>query len=270
VVVTDVLAAGLSYVSSSSGAGLITDSGQTVTWTIGHIGSGSSATAQIVVTVNATSTVTNTATFTQTAPDATGGMTGRSNTVTLTPVALANVIITKTVQDATPRAGTDDTYYIVLTNEGPDAAQNVRVLDALPAGLEYVSATADRGVASERVVAGVSTISWVVGTLADGSTVRLVIVTRVVARSGSIVNTATETQTTKGPPGQRKSSTVSAVVTPQSPPVVVPPNHTGQPWAGWPYWLLVLTFALAGASLFDSGRRRRMAIAVNNRSPVDR
>jgi uncharacterized repeat protein (TIGR01451 family) len=272
VVVTDVLAAGLTYVSSSTAMGTIGHVGQTVTWTIPNLASGSSATAQIVVTVTATSTVTNTAAFAQTAPNATGGTTGRSNTVTLSPVAVANVSINKTAQDATPRNGTDDDYYIVLTNDGPNAAQDVVVVDALPAGLEFVSASADQGAVSEIVVGGVPTIRWVVGTLADGATVTLVVVTRVVAHSGSIVNTGIETQTTKDPSGQRKSSTVSVVVTPQTPPVVVPPAHTGKPWAGWPYWLLVMMFALSGASVFESGRRRRLAVALatDSRSSMDR
>jgi uncharacterized repeat protein (TIGR01451 family) len=85
VVVTDVLAPGLAYVSSTTATGVIADTRQTVTWTIPDLAAGSSDTAQIVVTVNALSQVSNTATFTQTTPNATGETAGSSNTVTLKP-----------------------------------------------------------------------------------------------------------------------------------------------------------------------------------------
>jgi hypothetical protein len=133
----------------------------------------------------------------------------------------------------------------------------VVVTDPLPAGLRFVSVAANRGIVSEKVINGVVTITWNVGALRVGTEVEMVIVTLVTASSGSIVNTAVETQTTRDPSGQSKSSTASAVVTEKVPPVVVPPSNTGEPWAGWPYWLLVILLGLIGAALFEAGRRRR-------------
>ena len=49
--------------------------------------------------------------------------------------------------------------------------------------------------------------------------------------------------------------TVSAPATP--PVVVVPPTHTGQPWAGWPYWLLVAAAGVLGLGLLSAGVYRR-------------
>ncbi len=49
--------------------------------------------------------------------------------------------------------------------------------------------------------------------------------------------------------------TVSAPATP--PVVVVPPTHTGQPWAGWPYWFLVAAAGVLGLGLFSAGIYRR-------------
>lgn len=43
------------------------------------------------------------------------------------------------------------------------------------------------------------------------------------------------------------------------PPVVIPPVHTGEPWAGWPYWLLVGTLGTLGITLAGAPLRRRFA-----------
>jgi hypothetical protein len=39
----------------------------------------------------------------------------------------------------------------------------------------------------------------------------------------------------------------------------VPPAHTGEPWSGWWYWLLVAGTAALGCGVFEVGRRRRKA-----------
>jgi len=69
VVVTDILPAGISFVSSTCGA---TASGQTVTWTIGALANGGSASCDLTVNRAAMmcSTVANTATIAGTLPDA--------------------------------------------------------------------------------------------------------------------------------------------------------------------------------------------------------
>lgn len=93
VVVTDVLATGLVYVASTASTGTVAVAGQKVTWTIPNLapsGLASSTGLEILVKVETPATVTNTATFKETTPDGSGGTTGSSNTVTLTPVSLLN------------------------------------------------------------------------------------------------------------------------------------------------------------------------------------
>ncbi|MHB1974340.1 MAG: ice-binding family protein [Acidimicrobiales bacterium] len=48
--------------------------------------------------------------------------------------------------------------------------------------------------------------------------------------------------------------TASPPLTPSPPPAVVPPTHTGEPWAGWPYWLLAAIGGVGGLLLIAGGR----------------
>ena len=78
----------------------------------------------------------------------------------------ADLSITKS-DDADPvTAGTDLTYTLVVTNDGPSDATNVEVTDAVPAGTSFVSA--DNG-----GIEAAGTVTWNLGTLADGATVTL-------------------------------------------------------------------------------------------------
>jgi uncharacterized repeat protein (TIGR01451 family) len=257
VVVTDVLPAGLSYVSSSASTGSVVVSGQTVTWSVPDLAAVGatprSATLDITVLVSTTSTVDNTATFTEAVPNASGATTGTSNTVSLKPT-YAVIALTKAVSDVAPTVGSVETYTITVTDSGPDAATGVVVSDPLPSGLNFSSLDTATGTATESVVDGVQTISWQVGTLAVGAAATLQLSTTVTASSGSIVNTAQATSTTFDPSGQTQSASATAQV---SAAAVVPPTHTGEPWAGGDYWLIVGGAGLSGAVLLTSGRRRR-------------
>ena len=67
--VSDVLPAGVTFVSSSSSAGSVSNSGGTVTANLGTLAAGASDTITIVVTPNAAGTLVNTASVTTTSPN---------------------------------------------------------------------------------------------------------------------------------------------------------------------------------------------------------
>jgi uncharacterized repeat protein (TIGR01451 family) len=257
VVVTDVLASGLEYDSSTAAIGSVSESGQTVTWTIpdltGTAGSESSATLSIVVTVDTTSTVSNTATFTEQVPGPSNATTGSSNAVSVTaPSAVLD--LTKTVNEGTPTSGSSVTYTVTVTDDGPDAAEGVEVTDALPSGLSYGSSSTADGTASEADVDGSPTITWDIGTLGLHDMATLEITAMVTATSGTLVNTASATSTTYDPNAQTSTAAATVVVASGA---VVPPTHTGEPWAGGDYWRLVGGIGAAGAALLLAGRHRR-------------
>ena len=186
--------------SDTASVGSISACGSTITWTVGGLADGASATATITVEVHADSgTITNTATESQTTADPTGTQTASA---AVSPLPAANVSISKTVPNATPADGTDLTYTLKVSNAGPDTAAGVSVSDPLPAGLTCVSDTASVG-----SISGCGpTITWTVGSLANGATATATITVEVNADSGTITNTATETQTTADPTGVQTSS----------------------------------------------------------------
>ena len=106
-------------------------------------------------------------------------------TDTDTLVAQADLAITKTVDNPSPTVGSNVTFTLTATNNGPSAATGVQVTDPLPAGLTYVS---DTGAGSYVSGTGV----WTVGSLASAGSASLQIVATV-TRSGAIVNQATKT-----------------------------------------------------------------------------
>ncbi len=181
VAVTDILPLGLAYVSSTVTAGSYNPG--TGIWTIGGMANPSSATLRIIATVNTIGPVTNTAAKSaEDQPDpnpsnnsASAGVSGQ----------IADIAVTKTVDNATPNLGSNVTFTVTAVNNGPSNATGVAVSDVLPVGLIFVSSLASVGTYS----AGTGT--WTIGPLANGATATLQIVATVNTTS-TVMNTATK------------------------------------------------------------------------------
>ncbi len=91
----------------------------------------------------------------------------------------ADLALSKSVDHATPLVGSDVTFTLSVTNDGPDGATGVTVTDVLPAGLMFVSA--DPPAAYDQ-----STGLWTVGTLANGATANLEVVATVTGTTPAI------------------------------------------------------------------------------------
>src|SRR5438132_416642 len=97
----------------------------------------------------------------------------------------ADLLITKSDSPDPVVAGTDLTYTLKVTNNGPSTASNVTVSDPVPAQTSFVSATPSQGTCA-------SAVSCSLGTLTPGGSATITIVVHVDASaSGSISNTAT-------------------------------------------------------------------------------
>ncbi len=141
VVVDDALPAGLNFVSATPSQGSY-DPGTGV-WTIGALSNGVEATLTMVATVGMPGELTNTAGIAasdQHDPNPANDSSG----VTINGQA-ADIQVLKTVDEANPTRGDTATFTVTVTNLGPSAATGVRVEDALPAGLSFVSATPSQG-----------------------------------------------------------------------------------------------------------------------------
>jgi uncharacterized repeat protein (TIGR01451 family) len=167
-------------------------------WSVGNLADGASATLDITATVNASGPYANTAagTATENDPDPSNN----DDTATTTPVAQADIAVSKTVDDATPNVGDQVTFTITVINNGPSDATNISVNDPLPAGYTLDSDNPSQG--------GYTAPIWSVGNLANGASATLDI-TATVEASGSYANTATGSANEQDPDPSNNDDTAS-------------------------------------------------------------
>jgi uncharacterized repeat protein (TIGR01451 family) len=130
-------------------------------------------------------------------------------TNTYTPPS-ADLSVTKTVDNATPKEGDQVTYTISVGNAGPDSALSVVVSDVLPAGLTFVATSS----ADTTGVYNSGTGTWSVGTLANGGSATLHITASVNSGTAGqqITNTATVSSDVSDPSSGNNSSSPSITV----------------------------------------------------------
>jgi len=97
-------------------------------------------------------------------------------------VPTTDLKVQKSVDNATPAVGTNVTFTITATNNGPETATSVEVSDVLPSGYSLVSATPSTGTWSAPL--------WTIGTMLAAASATIVIVATVLP-TGLYDNTAT-------------------------------------------------------------------------------
>lgn len=106
----------------------------------------------------------------------------------------ADLSVEKSDSNDPAPTGRNLTYTLTVTNNGPDAALNVQVTDPLPAGMDFVSATASAG--SCGLFGG--TVLCSIGGLVDGATATFTIVVTP-RQAGLIPNVASVSSSTGDP-----------------------------------------------------------------------
>jgi uncharacterized repeat protein (TIGR01451 family) len=146
--VTDSLPAGLTFVRSQPSGVYDAPSGL---WTVGDVAVGEARELQIVAVASSNVAETNSAEITaadQRDIDSTpgNGVDGEDDLAgsTVTP-ATADLEVNKTVDDPTPNLGSNVTFTIEVTNQGPDEATGVQLRDQIPAGMTLVSSQVSGG-----------------------------------------------------------------------------------------------------------------------------
>jgi len=177
-------------------------------------GSGASASLDVspatiasgIATINATANATEGGPYTVTASAAGAAPV----TFSLTNQVSADLAVTMShAADFTP--GANATYTITVTNNGPNPAANVTLMDTLPPGMTFVSCTLNPGTFS--VNAG--TFSGTIGTLAPGGSTTFTLTVNVDSNtiSGmSISNTATVNSSAGDPDPANNSATDTDIV----------------------------------------------------------
>ena len=96
----------------------------------------------------------------------------------------ADLVVTKTVDDATPGEGQTITYTVTVTNNGPAQVTNVSLDDVLPAGLTI-------GIVTPSGSTSWSDPTWTIGTLNDTESATLLIQATVDAGASSLAQPIT-------------------------------------------------------------------------------
>ncbi|HEY6942292.1 DUF7507 domain-containing protein [Dokdonella sp.] len=192
VVISDLLPAGVSFVSATPSAG--TYDNLTGTWTIGGLaasGAGATATLTVVADVDTDSGFTNTASLSaidQTDPNPANN----SASVVVTPIASADLSISKTDGSTSATPGAAITYTIVAGNAGPSPVTGASIVDTLPADIAGASWTCvGTGGASCTSTSGVGDINTLADIPAGGSVTFIVTGTIASNATGTLANTAT-------------------------------------------------------------------------------
>ncbi len=201
--VTDLLPAGLTFVSDSASQGAYDST--TGVWTVGTVTVGTPQTLQIQATVASPNAQTNAATITdadQFDPD----LTNNGASATETPQQ-ADLRVTKSVNNAAPNVGDTITFTVTLSNLGPNTATNVQVADLLPAGLSFVSSNPSQG----NYLSGTGV--WTIGTVTAAAPQTLQIQAKVLGPAAQ-TNTASISHADQFDPVTTNNS-ASATETPQ-------------------------------------------------------
>jgi len=160
IVVTDVLPAGLTFLSATAAGSAVTPTsttGGTIVFPSFNLAPGITRTLTITASVDddASGALTNNVSLVTAAGQTQTDNDSATASVTVTPQA--DVFVTKTVSETTARPGAELTYTVVVTNDGPSPAAGVSVVDTLPTGVTFVSGTGPNGVLV--AVGGVVTVT---------------------------------------------------------------------------------------------------------------
>ena len=148
------------------------------------------------------------------------------------PLAVADLQVVKSVDQMAPSVGQVIDFTLLVRNNGPDAATNVRVTDAVPTGYELLGTTASQGAYSAPL--------WTVGNMAAGQTQTLQMRVRV-RPSGDYRNVAVVSGDQVDPTAANNTGDVTPRPLASLPPQAIPVNAT---WALWGLMLLMSGIAV--------------------------
>ena len=209
----DTLPAGVSFVSitPSNGGWTCTNAGDTsATCTRATWASGASTTFTVVVTAPPQAgSLTNTVAITSTTADP--DPTNNTDSVTTSVTATADLAVTKVGPGSVTAAGTV-TYDVTVENLGPSDADNVSVVDTLPAGITFGSITPSNGGWTCNNAGDVSVTCTRASWNAGASTTFTIVVTAP-DDVASLTNTASIASTTPDDDPTNNTDSVSTTVT---------------------------------------------------------
>jgi uncharacterized repeat protein (TIGR01451 family) len=216
VTLTDTLPAGVTFVSATGG---VTPVNGVLTFNIGSLAAGApGVTKTIVVRPTATGTLENSASVNANESDSTPGDNALTRNTTVNAAVVAADLALSGTAPSSVTLGKNVTYTLTVANGGPAGATGVKLIDTLPAGVTFVSATG-----------GITPVNGVLmfnlGNLAaNAPAVTKTIVVRTTA-TGALENSASvsanETDSTMNDNALTQNTTVRSPVTEGDGPIVV-------------------------------------------------
>ncbi len=199
VIVTDKLPNGLKFISSTGNYDPATG-----TWTIGTLINGQETVLNIIAQVISSNTqITNIASINGTNYDQNSTNNQSNATITISPAS--DLGITKTVDKSTANYLDKIRYTITVTNNGPDASNNINITDYLPNSIKWIS---DDSNGKYNHITGL----WTINTLSNGASITLNIIAQIVKSNTVITNTATVNNNTYDPnPTNNQDQTATTV-----------------------------------------------------------
>ncbi|MEC4005032.1 DUF11 domain-containing protein, partial [Flavobacterium sp. SUN052] len=246
-VATDILPTGYTLVSATPSVG--TYNNLTGVWAIGAFANGATATLNIIATVNIAGIYSNTATITGVNSDP--NLANNTSTSTPVPNPLADLSVIKIVNNSTPNVGSNVTFTITATNNGPSLATGVTVNDAIPTGYTLVSATPSTGTWTSP--------NWTIGNLGISASTTMTVVATVKA-TGIYANTATISGSQTDPNPSNNSSTSTPVPVPLADLAVVKVASNMSPIIG-----TNVTFTITAS---NNGPSNATGVTVNDAIPA--
>lgn len=187
----------------------------TITCSIASLSTGASATFSISVHISpgATGSISNTVNVSSATSDTNAG--NNSSTVSTTVTTSADISVVKTAA-AAATAGTNLTYHIVVTNNGPSDSTAVTMNDTLLANTTFVSETQTAGPSFSCInpaVGGTGMVSCSIAALTSGTMANFDIVVLIAPAtlSGPSSNTATVTSANDPNAGNNTSTAVTQI-----------------------------------------------------------
>jgi uncharacterized repeat protein (TIGR01451 family) len=220
---TDTLPANTTFVSETQPTGpafnCVTPAagaGGTITCSIAMFLSGDTATFSFTLQVAPSaangSTIANTADVSATTQDPDNG--NNSSTTTATVADTADVTVTKSGPPSVV-AGSNATYAVTVTNNGPADAATVTLTDVLPPDTTFVSETQTSGptfACTTPALDAPGTITCTIASLPTGTSAAFTIVLRVAPQAtGTVANTATVTSPSDSTPGNNAGTATAAI-----------------------------------------------------------
>ena len=222
ITITDILPTGLSFVSGT-GNGTCSANGQTVTCTnAGPLAVNATATITLTVAVGAAAApnVTNTATV-STPGDANSANDSSSDPTTVNKSA--ELALSFNVSSNSVQAGTNVTYTIGVTNNGPSPATGVTITSPLPANVTFVSGNFSQGTCS----ANTTLITCNLGNAAVGATATINGTIVVKPTSGPSFQAVVNLSGNEPDPNTGNNGASTTIgVTPPPPPIISSINPT--------------------------------------------